>query len=285
MSFLSGLFGRKRPDRLLDARGYAEQYAAAVRRAHPGTHVAVHTGPTAAQTRVEWRTPSGWDSRQFFGNFHARYLQDPGELESLFAAQLAEAEAVGAAPSPVDWRGALRPVLKTLAWQHAVAAQLAAGGRDDPPPPFVVRPLVADLVVACVVDTAESMAFVNTRDLATHGLDEAELHATALANLASQLPELRIEGGHGRFAARLDRNYDASMVLLLDRWRDRVGIEGDLVLALPARDELLMCPAGDAALVDSLALMAATIAAQSAYALTNRLLTWRGGRLGERDSG
>ena len=279
MSFLGRLFGKTPPDGLLDPRAYAEHYAAAVRRAHPGTEVTVHAAATAAHTRVEWRTPTGWDSKQFFGNFHARYLLAPEELTGLIAAQMAEAEAVGREPAPADWLGAILPALKTAAWRDTTARQLGAAGVESRAASFVVRPLVADLVVTYVVDTPELMSFVHIGELDKRGIDAEALHAAALANLARRLPDLRIEGGGGRYAARLDRNYDTSMVLLLDQWRERVGIDGDLVVALPARDELLMCPAGDPETAASLAAMAARIVERSAYGLTARLLAWRGGRL------
>ena len=176
------------------------------------------------------------------------------------------------------WRDTLLPMLKTTSWRETSAAQRKAAGAPEEAG-IVDRPLVGELIVTCVADTAQSMAFVTRADLERQAIDEETLHSTALANLERRLPELRIEGGGGRFAARLDRNYDASMALLLDRWRDRVPIEGDLVLALPARDELLMCPAADAAIVASLAPMAADIAARSAYGLTAQLFTWRGGAL------
>ena len=279
MSFLSRLFGKADPAPPLDPLGYAEAYAAAVRRAHPSAEVTVHPAPTAAQTRVAWRTPAGWDSQQFFGNYHARYLQSPGELRRLIALQLAEAEAIVADPEPAEWRASLLPVLKTQAWQDIAVAQLKAVGAPDEGATIVARPLVADLLVTYVSDLPKAMAFVTAGELAKRGVGETELHEAALANLAERLPALRVEGGKGRYAARLDSNYDASMVLLLDRWRDRIDIEGDLLLAVPARDEMLVCPAGDAATAASLADMAASIVARSAYSLTSRLLLWRSGRL------
>jgi hypothetical protein len=102
--------------------------------------------------------------------------------------------------------------------------------------------------------------------------------ATVLSGRSSVLqPE--IVGGGSRQAAPLDRNCDASMVLLFERWRGRLQIHGEPVLAVAARDELLICGNDDAESIASLRGMARAISRESAYGLSAELFTWSDGEL------
>ncbi|MES2183360.1 MAG: hypothetical protein V4505_02340 [Pseudomonadota bacterium] len=298
MSFLKKLFGgsASAPEEStvapLGARAYAEAYAASVRAAHPGMPVQVEHGDSAARTRVFWQFPGGLAVSQFMGNSYSRYRQSaqaPGNgralLAELFAEQLADAhqvqarsaDRVGDAAQPQA--AVLLPVVKTTGWQQTVAAQLDAAQVPPERRPFSV-PLAGSLVLAYVEDSADAMDYVSPARMQALGLDAAALHSQALHNLESTLlPQLDVQGGGGRYAARLDHNYDTSMVLLFDRWRQRIAVEGDPVIALAARDELLLCGSADTGTVAGLRGMAAEILAQSAYGLTDELFVWRGGRL------
>ncbi len=287
MQFLKKLFAGRPPappGGLLDVAALAEAYAASVRAAHPGMQVEVGHGAEAATTRVHWTFPDGLAVNQFMGNLYTRYLQQPQNLQTLFAAQLAIAHGV---QQRVDHEPAgpatarILPVVKTTGWQRSTAAQLEASEVPADRRPLVV-PLVGPLVLAYVEDLPDAMDYVSPHRLQALGLEQAELHALALRNLEEQLlPQLDVQGGRGRYAARLDHNYDASMVLLFDRWRDRIAVEGEPVIAIAARDDLLLCGSGDTATVAGLRGMATDILAQSAYGLTDQLFVWRGGRLQE----
>jgi hypothetical protein len=299
MSFLKKLFGGgasapKEAATPLDVRAFAEAYAASVRAAHPGMPVQVEHGDSAARTRVSWQFPGGLEVSQFMGNGYSRYLQSvPGNgdpqalLAELFAGQLAEARQVQARSDAGDTGGVagdgaaalLLPVVKTTGWQQTVATQLDAAKVPPESRPFSV-PLAGPLVLVYVEDSSDSMDYVSPARMQVLGLDADALHTQALRNLESTLlPQLDVQGGGGRYAARLDRNYDASMVLLFDRWQDRIAVAGDPVIALAARDDLLICGSDDRETVASLRGMATDILAQSAYGLTDELFVWRGGRL------
>jgi hypothetical protein len=278
MSILSRFFGKKQTAETLSVRDYAERYAGVVRAAHPDVTVRVEHGGTAARTRVYWNV-DGLDASQFFGNWYGRYLQQPGALEQLQAQQLKEALAVQTSfdGSAVGLECIL-PVIKTIGWLQASLAQLDAVGVPKQSQPLS-QPLAGNLLLAWVEDTPDAMSYVTSARLEKLGMDRTTLHILALKNLTHCLPKLRIEGSGGRFVARLDRNYDASMALLFTEWQGRLQITGEPILAIAARDELLVCGSDDANSIVALRSMAANIADQSAYGLSSELFTWRGGSL------
>jgi uncharacterized protein YtpQ (UPF0354 family) len=281
MSILRKIFGGRNesPPRPVSVAAYAEGYAAFVRLALPGTRVEVEHGNTPGLTRVHWAFPDGWKVSSFMGNAYARYLQQPEAMNALFAEHLADARNVqqhGDDDTPDLSR--ILPVLKTTAWQQASQAQLARSNAPTDQRP-VVSAMAGSLVLAYVEDMPEQMRYITPKRLAHIGMDLAALHATALENLMAFLPQLDVQGAGGRYAARLDHNYDASMVLVFGQWRDRVSVAGDPVFAVAARDELLVCGSEDHESVAALRDMAQEIAAKSAYGLADELFVWREGRL------
>jgi uncharacterized protein YtpQ (UPF0354 family) len=287
MTLLDRLLTRMRggPEQMRAAQAgplqiYVERYAGLIRERHPGTEPIIEIGGTAALTRVVWTTPHGFEASQFVGNYFARYQLDPDCLDALLEEQYAAALAIGSASElrieAPEARHAILPIIKTSGWHQVASGQI---DRSNLPARLVTRPLVGDLIVAYALDTPRNMHFLTGSDLDAMAITEQGLHDIALANLARMLPQLEIMGGGGRYAARLDQNYDASMVLLFDRWRDRVPLSGTPAIAIPARNELLLCDADEPETIASLAELAAEIKRQSAYDLSAMLFVWRDGEL------
>ncbi|NLS00091.1 DUF1444 family protein [Rhizobium sp. P38BS-XIX] len=278
MSFLKKLFQRAEPkEQTLSVADYIERYAAFVRQRYPDTAVTVHLGENATLSHVAWVMPNGTQAKQYFGNWYTRYRNGEDELGALFQGQLDEAHAIDQPRGAID-ASRIFPVLKPADWADTARHQLAAGNPVKPAPLFLIRPFMGDLVVTYVLDTEDNMQFVTKDMLQDLGVEEAALHDKALANLQQFLPSLEIEGNGGRFVARLDRNYDASMLLIFALWRERIAIEGDILVATPSRDEFLFVPADDVELKESLAEIAGEIKDQAAYPLSSQIMRWANGQ-------
>ncbi|MGO1073614.1 hypothetical protein [Lysobacter sp. CA199] len=284
MSLFSKLFGGKRETAVLthpmDLHAFTDRYAAALRAAWPQARLSIAHGALAADTRIEWSLDDGFQATHFLGNSYQRYLDAPELLEDVFADQVAAARelqrrfaADGAEPGDAD-NAMILPVLKTRGW-HEVALQQARSIGNGNRIAFIVEPLVGDLVLTYVEDKPDSMNFLSPDEAQRRGLDAQTLRERALSNLSRFLPELDVQGNGGRYAARLDRNYDASMVLLFEHWRERVQVRGEPVFAIAARDEVLVCGSEDRESLDSLRDIAEEISRTSAYNLSRTLYVFR----------
>jgi len=124
-----------------------------------------------------------------------------------------------------------------------VEGDSAAARLPEPDSP-VLRSLGSGLVVAYVVDEPEGLVYVQHRHLAEAGMDAAQLHRSALANLDKLCSQhLRVEQHGPVFGVFVDGNFEASMFLLQALWqRDLAGLvdEGYMV-AVPARDIMAFC--------------------------------------------
>ena len=81
----------------------------------PEVKVTVHGGDTAALTRVHWIAEDGFEATNHVGNWYARYLQSPSELDHPLRAQLKTAQAARSAGGLLPDTECILPVLKTSA--------------------------------------------------------------------------------------------------------------------------------------------------------------------------
>ncbi|MDR1076056.1 MAG: hypothetical protein LBL59_07110 [Xanthomonadaceae bacterium] len=282
MGFWSTLFGKRRHAATMDLEEFATAFSEKIQARHPGIDPRLEIGRDPALSRIVWTHSNGMTMSRFLGNAYQAYLRQPDRFGQIADAQLASMTDVIAAAdrTPEQRRAFILPIIRTHAWAGTSRRQLQAIGHDPgESEPFIIHPLAGDLIVTYIEDRPDSMHFLAPSDLDELAIEESGLHALALDNLSRWLPQLRIVGGGGRFGARLDHDYDASMVLLLEHWRGRIDVIGDPVVAIPARDELLLCGGSDGEAVRSLAALANSIVEQSPYHLSRQLFVWRDGAL------
>lgn len=276
MSLLKRLLN-PRTARTLDAGQFAQAYADAARARFPKQGVAVEPDATGDAVQVRWSLPDGTQATQSLGNAYAAYTKAPADLDAILAAHL-DAAPAAAQPDAATRRATLMPVVKTRMWLAASTRQLQSAGAGDGDR-FVAEPLTDELMTVYVEDRPDAMSYVAPDHLAALELTREALMPLARDNLRRLLPQITIEGEDGCYGVRLDGNYDASLVFLTEDWRDRVQIDGDPVLALPAREELLVCGTKDRHGQNRIRNIAAHIMARSPYGLSALLYVWRDGVL------
>ena len=119
-------------------------------------------------------------------------------------------------------------------------------------------PYVNDTVIVFVIDLPEVTVSITTEQMIRWGLQPDELESIARRNLARYAPELKvriIESSDGGRAAMVSEHdgYDAAR-LLLNKLHDRLApqLDGDFLVATPARDCFVAISCGPDPFVDRL---------------------------------
>jgi len=130
---------------------------------------------------------------------------------------------------------------------HLKIAELTTGPSsvvlcpEDQP---VLRVLPCDLLVAYMIDEGDHFSYVQNRDLEEERVSADTLHQYGIANLATMLnDQLQIQQTEGIFAAFLDGNFEASLLLVDALWNQALAhvVDNDFVCCIPARDVLAFC--------------------------------------------
>jgi len=167
------------------------------------------------------------------------------------------------------------PVLKGKSWVDQVNQGLALRG-EKKLLEHICEDYNDELIIAYAEDNPKSVRYLANSDLEKLQLQKSELRRLACANLKQILPAPEIKEQCGTFQVMAGGDYDASLLLLEDVWRDeRIKVSGEIVVAVPSRDMLLVVGSQDSQGLKRLKLTAKTIFAKAPYGLTARLLVYR----------
>ena len=127
------------------------------------------------------------------------------------------------------------PIVKSVDWLEEETPALQ-GSRDD----YLQEPLNDQLVVVYASNESPRSRYLTARDAAMLRLDRGQLRALAAENLKRCVPPLRLEQGRAVMMVVAGGDYEASLLAAPDLWSSSVMPDGDLVVAIPARDLLLV---------------------------------------------
>jgi uncharacterized protein YtpQ (UPF0354 family) len=105
------------------------------------------------------------------------------------------------------------------------------------------------------------------------------LRALAVENLKRVLPKIELRGDDEVMLMSAGGNYEASLLLIDDIWSSgQVKVNGDIVVAIPTRDVLLVTGSRNRAGLKRVRELAAKFVAQGPYELTDTLFRYHDGR-------
>ena len=280
MSWFGKLFGSNKQvapaaSGVLDWRAFTEYYYARVATLDEA-NTRIDWGETLDDTSIAVSFANGTEARVGLGNHYRQYHAQPDILDELIAATVAALQQMGRDDSGGVERERVLPVIKNHQW--VANAHAGAQATDGKPAGPVVMPLVGDLVLAYVEDGEANMRFLVASDLEQLGIPDMEtLFALALANFgdyARSRTELEVFAP-GVFRAQVDGYYDASLFLFADELARGADIAADVVVAVPARDVMLLCSADDAVALATLRDTATRIESESPYLVSPQLYVLR----------
>ena len=270
-------FGGARATELLDSRAYTEAVAKALASALPNRTVTV-TGELELNVRRSEGVQTVW-----LGNSYGDYQRDPAQFNAIVGVYVGalteppDREAVAAMPD----RAGIVPVVKDRQWiNDNVKALRDRGVNVD----FVYDELNDDLVVVYAEDGGTRVRYLmSNEDL---GVDREGLRSLAVANLERLLPKIEMsvhEYGFAWFSAGGD--YEASLLLFDSIWNGgQIVMDGDIVVAVPAKDVLLVTGSRNERGLAAVRQLAAEYV-QDDYGLTATLFVYRDGHFARFDGG
>ncbi len=219
-------------------------------------------------------------STEYSGNIFLRaayqeYVLNPGSQVEVLARWISKyLEAANTTPNtPIDVSRVL-PILKPRSWLEKELRATAIGANE--PNQYFHQDFIDDVIIAYAVDAANTMRYLMNRDLDILGLSAEKLQGTALANLRTLLPAPKIIGERGVYQIICGGNYDLSLIFMDEYWEaPDFRIRGEIVIAVPARDYLLVtgtdCPEG----IQRVSMLAEDAISKSPYKVSAKLLVRR----------
>ena len=141
------------------------------------------------------------------------------------------------------------------------------------------RPFAGDLMIAYVVDFPTHTSSISPDGMQDAGYDADSLHQLALQNLQTRSADLTIEGSEaGIYFLTLDGYYENAMMLNAGLWDSVTDQIGPVVVAVPARDLVMIAPQDNADAIGIMRKISDDVLRDGAYTLSGALFSWADGR-------
>jgi uncharacterized protein YtpQ (UPF0354 family) len=268
--FLSSLFGGRRT--VLDSAAFSQKAAARFRKGFPK----VAAVAVVRDLELQLTDDQGAKRSVFLNNSFASYLSAPGKIDEIlgiYVRALAEPEPLSTRVDP----GRIVPVVKDALWLTEAMTMARQRSNREPVPP-VHEVLNELLIVLFAEDSPTRIRFLTEENLRASDLARETLRTLAVDNLRKLLPKVEVRPGGAFSLVTAGGNYEASLLLLDDLWSKRsIAADGDYVVAVPARDLLLVAASDSPANVARLREVASQMAAKAAYRLSDALFVYREG--------
>jgi uncharacterized protein YtpQ (UPF0354 family) len=254
----------------LTPRAFTERVARATMAAMPSAKVALN-----GDLQFVVRYANGASASSDLAKAYKSYEREPQHLDDIVQAQVsALMEAGGDANGlPKLDRTRIVPVIKERQWFEAMQRR---GREQTPPQELVAEPLNSELVVVYAENRLGALRILSSRDDVG---DRTRLRDAALTNLSRLLPKIEIRpGSDGVLLIIAGGEFDASLLLADNLWSGgQVKVDGDIVVAVPAKDVLIATGSHN---VPGLARLRAAAAkfASGPNGLTTALFVYRDGK-------
>jgi uncharacterized protein YtpQ (UPF0354 family) len=221
------------------------------------------------------RFPNGTSATSDLAKAYVSYQREPQHLDDIVQAQVsALMEAGGDANGlPKLDRTRIVPVIQD---RQRFDAMQRRGREQTPPLDLVAEPLNGELVVVYAENRLGALRILSSRDDVG---DRARLREAALTNLSRILPKIEIRpGADGVLLVSAGGEFDASLLLADNLWTGgQIKVDGDIVVAVPAKDVLIVTGSHNAAGLARLRAAAAKFAF-GPNGLTSALFAYRDGK-------
>jgi uncharacterized protein YtpQ (UPF0354 family) len=266
-----GLWGCS-DSRPMPPREFTQEFARAVRVAMPGSTVTIK-----GDKELRIADANGKEITTFLDNAYATYSQDPKSFPEVVRRYVASVAELPGAAETVD-RARIVGIVKDRRWLSEIRKSLKGRG-DGKPPENVFEDLNDELVVVYAQDSPKNIRYLTPKDLEASGLKREELREIAVGNLKRIIPRVDLHPGPMILMITAGGDYEASLLLLDKFWSGgEVKVDGDIVVAIPARDLLLVTGSRNAAGIAKLREVSAKALRESPYRLTDVLFVYRSGR-------
>ncbi len=261
---------------VLSPHEFTLQYVAALHQASPDWKVEM-----VKDLELNISNKAGKESTVFLDNAYDSYKQDPASKDSVIQRYISSGRELiesMQSSSALD-KTKIVPIIKDRPWlQETRQAMIDRGAKKVPD--YVYDDLNPELVILYAVDSPQSIQYLTPAELEKAKIDHKDLRALAIENLKRLIPKMDRVGGKGFYLLTAGGDYEVSCLLLDSIWNQgQFPVDGDIVVAIPARDMLIITGSKDPQGLEKMKGLVEKTYNSGAYRLTKQLFVFKGGKL------
>ena len=165
------------------------------------------------------------------------------------------------------------PIIKPIEYLEEINSM----GKEPNKFPLISEKYNDQLVIVFAEDKEDKLSYLTSDYLDSFSVSKDSLKAIAYRNLQQKLPEVTIKGGGGLYMVDAGGVYEASLLLSENMWNKKnFNVSGDLVIAIPSRDFLIVTGSKDTKGIKNVKEMVADWYNKQSYPISEYLYKWTG---------
>lgn len=181
----------------------------------------------------------GKEFSHYLDNAFKEYKMEPDSVDEVISRYVASSGSLYKESEPVVL-SQIVPIIKPIDFFQEVK-QLSTENGGDKEPSIVYENYNSQLIIVYAENTEVSIKYLTQEDFSKLSIHKDSLRALAVKNLKAVLPEVQSKGGNGTYMISAGGDFEASLILLTKMWTsDNFKVKGDLVIAIPNRDLLIV---------------------------------------------
>ncbi|ADE11348.1 DUF1444 family protein [Sideroxydans lithotrophicus] len=254
----------------LSADQFTKVFAKELKKAQPAINLTVK-----GDLLLIIKDPDGKETTTFLNNAYSQYLLDPTAVDEILKKYITSfVEATGKS-APLE-RTRIVPIIKDRNWIAEIKESVKQRGSKQAPE-NVYEDFNEELVILYAEDTPTNITYFAPKSLDEIGISRKQLRTLSVANLTRLIPKPQVDAGPLVSMITVGGNYEASLLLFDDLWTNLSKANGEIVVAVPARDLLMFTGSRNQQGLTKLRELATKYAKESPYHLTDKLFVYRNG--------
>ena len=216
---------------------------------------------------------NGRERRLNLRNLYGDYKNNPATLDAIVDSYYTALNKPASGGAAFD-HARIVPVIKDRAWLAGHERGLKARGMNAQ---FLSEDYNDELVILYAMDEEKRTRYLMANE--EIGVARKDLRKLAVENLDRLLPSVQLQQAGDVAMMTANGDYEASLLLFDHIWRGgRIKMNGDIVVAIPAKDVLMITGSKSRKGIAAVRELAAKYKAGSRYDITDTLFVYRDGR-------
>lgn len=221
-------------------------------------------------------TYEGNDFQHFLENAYSEYRLEPTDLDSVIIRYINASDDLYKTVDTIVIERIV-PVIKDKNYITDIQRSLSKKGGVKATTDLVFDNYNEELVIIYAEDQESSIKYFSNEDFINSGFPRDSLLSESIKNLDRILPSIERVGENGFYGLIAGGDYEASLILFESMWnKDNFQVKGDIVVAIPTRDLLIVTGSEDSAGLERMRTTVKESYEDGSYFLTTGSFIWPG---------
>src|SRR5258708_22245722 len=187
---------------------------------------------------------NGKQFSHYLDNAYKEYKMQPDSVKEVIKRYVASSRDLYKDPEPINTKNIV-PIIKSNDYLDGLK-QLSKENGVEKEPWVVYEKYNRALIIVYGENTAASIRYFTQEDFNKLLIPRDSLRSLAINNLKEVLRDIKSNGNNGTFMVAAGGDFEASLILLTSIWtNDNFKVNGDIVVAIPNRDMLMITGSRD----------------------------------------